>query len=184
MNPSFLGEVVRRNWYLFILLAVCAAGVIVFGRRPAEDLPRSEPRPNPERPADRATSSGSAGTPRRLTPDEETAQTIAQHLAEFNAAPQDERAPALLLSIGNLYLQKLQDYDQAIANYERVIAEYRDWEGIRKAYLQLATAYEKDGQFDRATSVYHEMMRQFPPDSVEYQYAKGRLAEGVTATPE
>lgn len=179
MKRSFLLETVRHNWHLLLVFSVCVSAVALFAGRGANDA------------ADEAISETGRGTPevpspamptqKRLTPAEEAARVIAEHQAELRLDPQSDRAPALLLSIGNLYFQKLQEYDQAISSYERAIAEYPEWEGIQKAYVQLGSAYEKDGQSEKAKSVYEEMMRRFTPDSVAYDYAKKQLGSVAEA---
>ena len=183
MNISFLTEALRHNWYLFLVLAVCAIGIIVLALRPdREDASPIVPG-SPGASTDISNASPAVVQP-RLTPAEEALRTIEAHQAEFDADPGAERAPSLLLSIGNLHAQKTGNYDLAIAGYEKLIAEYPDWEGIRKAFVQLASAYEHKDLWDKAKSVYEEMLRRFPPESIEYQYAQGRLAAHETAVPE
>lgn len=177
-ESTFLAEIVRKNWYLFLALAGCVVVAVMYrGWRsdtppPADAAAQHRTNAAPDLPA-------ATPTAKRLTPAEEAERSIEQHRAEYDAAPNDERAPSLLLSIGNLYLQKLRNYDHAISTYEELISKHPEWEGIRKAYVQLGDAYEKSGQAQKAASVYEEMTRQFPPDSVEFDYATQRLAAGV-----
>jgi len=114
--------------------------------------------------------------PESKTPEEETREVIASHRERMEAAPDSEEAPALLNAMGNLYRQRLGDYDAAIQCYEDLLAQYPDWPGIRAAYLNLATAYREQGNLDYLNWTWRRMMEKFPEDSAEYQYAQQQLA--------
>ncbi len=175
---TFAWEALRNNWHLLLVLVVLV--IVIAGKAVMRDTQPPEPhktqagaRPGAVPPP---TFSPPSGT-KRLTPSERALETIQQHQADLQADPKSEMAPSLLLSIGNLYMQKLQDYPQAIESYERIIVEHPQWDAIQKAYVQLGIAYEKAGNVEKARSVYTEMMKRFAQDSVEYQYAKRQLGE-------
>lgn len=177
MGVTFAWEALRKNWYLLLVLLVLV--IVIAGKMATRSSEPAEPRMTPAAARSGAVPppSLSANGTKRLTPSERALETIQQHQADLQADPKSEMAPSLLLSIGNLYMQKLQDYPQAIESYERIIVEHPQWDAIQKAYVQLGIAYEKSGNVEKARSVYTEMMKRFAQDSVEYQYAQRQLGE-------
>jgi len=111
----------------------------------------------------------------RMTPKEKAESDIAQHRAKIEEAPDSEDAPAYWNAMGNLYAQKLGNYNEAIRCYEIVLSDFPDWPNIRGVYVKLADCYERIGETTKAQRVYRNMMRDFAPDRPEHQYAKQKL---------
>ena len=84
--------------------------------------------------------------------------------------------PGYLLAMGNLYRQKLLDYEEAARCYSLLIHDYPDWEGVPHAYVQLATCYERLNKIQERDWLLEQMMQKLPEDSQEYLYAKTTLS--------
>jgi TolA-binding protein len=77
--------------------------------------------------------------------------------------------------MGNLNFQRLGNYKEAARCYDLLITAYPDWAGVKPAYHQLATCFQRLGDHDNEQRVYKSMMKVFPEDSQEYAYAKKQL---------
>lgn len=167
MNKAFLSDMLRRNWYLVAVLVVCAAW-------PAYKLAGGSTK----------TDGGETGVivepePPVPTPpsvEERTLATIKEHGEQIEADPDAPDAPARLAAMGNLYLQKLGNYQEAARCYELVLVDYPEWEGVGNVYIQVATCYERLEDRQNARRIYEKMLEHFPPDAQEYAYAQGKLA--------
>ncbi|MBI5092715.1 MAG: hypothetical protein HZB26_09780 [Candidatus Hydrogenedentes bacterium] len=117
----------------------------------------------------------SADPPSQASEVEKTIATIREHQQKFDANPQSEDAPGLLSAMGNLYYQRMSSYKEAARCYDLLIVSYPNWPGIKPAYHQLATCYQRLGDRENEQRVYKMMMKAFPEDSQEYLYAKTQL---------
>ncbi len=171
MNYYSLREIIRQNWYLlclFLLLLVVmvfwptAQGNITQETRDGSDLPlREEP----------ASSPGAT----LIQDNRSSAQSqIEEYLRLVQEKPQADDAPSWLTAAGNLYCQRLMDYEKAAQCYEQVLQSYSSWENLRHVYVQLATCYERLEDWEKARRVYRRMMDAFPVDSQEHLYAKAK----------
>ena len=115
----------------------------------------------------------------RKTPQEKALEQIAEHEAKVKADPDHEDAPAYLAAMGNLYRQKLVDYEKAEQCYQRLLMDYPDWDGVRVVYMQLATCYERLDQRENALQVYKQMLKVFPEDSQEHAIAHAAIFDGT-----
>jgi hypothetical protein len=171
-------SVLKNNWYILIGIVVCLAGVGFAVLTREAEAPAVERSPV-------ATNSGRRGTATfasngktfalRATSGEQVQETIAQHLTDAESDPLGEDTPAKLVAAGNLYRQKLLDYAAAANCYEDVIIRHKDWDGVRIAYLQLETCYEKLENTKGLRWLYEQMQQNFPADSQEHQYAALQL---------
>lgn len=109
--------------------------------------------------------------PGRGDPKEKVEAQIAEHKQLLDSNPEDPDTAARLMAVGNLYRQKLMDYEQAAVYYRRVITEFPDSPQITLAFIQLGTCYEKLDDWRAANLLYREMTDKFPEDSQEHQYA-------------
>ena len=170
MDSDFVKNVARDNWYLVALLVLIAVALAV------KFASSKEPEPGAASTAAPAMSAPSAAearpTPTRLTEREQVLATIQEHQDALDTDPEAEDAPARRNAMGNLYLQKFGDYEEAARCFELVLHDYPDWPGIRGVYPKLATCHERMGDSERAREVYREMMDAFPEDSQEHQFAK------------
>jgi tetratricopeptide (TPR) repeat protein len=110
-----------------------------------------------------------------ISKEQKTVETIESHLSKVEEEPTGEDAPVLLCAAGNLYRLKLRNIPEAIRQYERCLMEYPDWEGINRVYCNLAACYEQLGDLQNEQWVYKEILKKFPEDSQEYQFAKAQL---------
>lgn len=175
---TFLTNLTLTDWALGIgaiaAIAVGAVGVFHAGEEPAEPASAVTPtqgasaRAVPE-------DTRSEPLPARPSKEEKTLAIIAAHRQRVEEEPKSEESPALLSAMGNLYRQKLGDYEEAIQCYLWVLDKYPEWHGILRAYLNLAACYERLEQHDDVEWVYKQMMRKFPKDSQEYLFAKAQL---------
>jgi tetratricopeptide (TPR) repeat protein len=99
-------------------------------------------------------------------------ETIRNHQERIDSAPESKEVPAYLNAIGNLYGQKLGEYEKAISYYERILEEYPDWPNIRGVYPKLARYYELAGEQEQSYKTYQRMMKAFPEDSQEHLFAQ------------
>ena len=116
-----------------------------------------------------------APTLKPISPQEKVIEVITSYQEKIDNEPQSEEAPALLSAKGNLYRQKLGDYEKAANAYELLLIDYPNWEGIKAVYPALATCYERLQNMDEADQTYERMMNAFPKDSEEYKYAQAKL---------
>lgn len=173
MSKYQMGNFVAKNWYLFLLLAVCV-GV------PAYYLLSQSPQAAATGNLDAATNIVQVvrATPKpqeRVTPQDKAREAIASHEAKIQAEPGSEDVPALWAAMGNLYRSKLGDYHEAARCYENIFVDHPDWPGMRGVYIQLATCYERTGDIEGARRVYLKMTDEFPEESREYEYAWAKL---------
>ncbi len=113
--------------------------------------------------------------PKRETKEEKARKQIAEHEARLEAEPDGKDTPAFLLATGNLYRQKLRDYEKATEYYLILIKRYPDSPQFSMAYQQLATCYEQLEDGENVRWAYKEMMRAFPDTSQEHLFAKQKL---------
>jgi tetratricopeptide (TPR) repeat protein len=180
MSDSTVKGALRQNWYLVVVMGICvvaaAYGFAVSGgeangedvKQPAfgaQAVPMGGSGPDRLEQLNRASGSSR----------DKVMQTIQSHREKVDAEPEAEDAPALLAAMGNLYRQKLRDYEQAALCYEELLSNHRDWEASRRIYLQLATCYERLENWPSAYRVYTEMAATFPEESQEYEYAQAKL---------
>lgn len=177
MNDE-LGAALRRNWYLVGFCLLCMVTGSVAALRSCSHAPASlavsakEASPS-EHLLRRALDS--PPPPARVSEQESARATIAKYREKVDANPNSAEIPALLSAMGNLYLQRLQDYDEAAQCYVRIVLDFPDWEGAYAIYPQLITCYERKGDQNNINWLCQLMMKRFPEDSQEYQFAKDQL---------
>ncbi len=101
--------------------------------------------------------------------------TINYYKAFLEKNPNHPDTPAILTAIGNLYLNKKMDYKTAASYFEQVIINYSNWEGARSVYTLLSICYDQLNDYRGKIWLYQEIMKNFPPESQEYQFAKKEL---------
>ena len=175
MNREQLIAIVRDNWYLVAALVLCLGlgSHMLAQETRAEAAPAVYPTIAAAHP-DPAVNSVRGPSP-RSTERERAAATIARHRARVDENPAGTDAPVYWHAMGNLYRQKLGDYEQSAQCYERVLLDFPDWDGAHKVYTQLVTCYQRLGDREKVEWVLREMTRVFPEDNVEHQWAKGEL---------
>lgn len=172
---DFLKGGLKDTWYLLVIMVVfIALGVYLYANEsqgPPEHkgptITQTAPLTVPPIPV--------PDQPRRISQQERARAVIEQHEQRLEANPESEEAPALLHAMGNLARHKLGEYERAAQYYEVLLDEYPDWKAISKVYPQLATCYERMGDELSAQSVYRRMIKRFPEDSQEYQFARAQL---------
>lgn len=97
---------------------------------------------------------------------------IREYEQKLEAEPQGPDSPATLMAIGNLYRQKLLNYQEASFYYRQVVTNYPNSPQLSLAYTQLADCYEKLEDWRAAQLVYREIIERFPPESPEHQFAQ------------
>lgn len=164
----------RRNWYLVVAMVGCAAlGVYGALGNDRAEASKSSLASKGVVVAERDDSSPPERV--RMTESEQARSFIEKHEARLAEDPKSPDAPGLLSAMGNLYRQKLGDYERAAQCYERLLYDYPTWEGTRRAYIQLVACYEALKDEDNLRNTYKRMMEVFPPDSQEHIYAKTQL---------
>ena len=113
--------------------------------------------------------------PKRPTAKEEALEIIADYEKKLDAEEPPEDKPALIFATGNLYRQKLRDYAKAAEYYRWILQDYPDSTVASTAYVQLVTCYEQLGDTQSASDLHYEIMKRYPKDSQEYQFAKSKL---------
>jgi tetratricopeptide (TPR) repeat protein len=177
VNGPFLKQALRDNKYLLIALVVIVISIPLFALRSGPDA-QAELRPSDSAAGSAATELDSLEfpvSPARTTVEARARQTISEYQQRFAADPSSEEAPALLGAMGNLYRQKLSDYEQAAGCFEQLINEYPDDPGVRDAHLQLLICYERLGDQENRSRVLRRLMNVYPPGSSEHDYAAEQL---------
>jgi tetratricopeptide (TPR) repeat protein len=182
MSARFWIDGLKQNWYLLAALAVCFGAVGFKVVSPTPDPAPAEAR------AALAARQGAAAMANnglkalqdaRKTPADRAREVIASHQARLEEDPEAEEAPALLTAMGNLHIQKLGDYEEAIQCYEKVLASHPSAPSARSARIHLAASYEHLGDRENAERIYRQMMTVYPEDSQEYKYAETMIFKGT-----
>jgi len=163
----------RDNWYLIMGLAAVVAGIVYFALANGADGPAPADATNEAR----VTREPEYATAARPGADDKALEIIREYEAELAEAPDEERRPQLLEAAGNLYKQKLGDYEAAAKKYQVLIIEHPDWEGIRRVYPQLEVAFRELEDEEGLIWLYRHMMEQLPPETQDYQYAEQQLRQ-------
>lgn len=122
--------------------------------------------------------------PQRRTPKEEAEAQVQQYHVQLRDEPVNENTPAILMAMGNLYRQRLLNYEEAARCYERVIEEFPGAMQISDAYVQLSTCYQRMNALEKANRLHLQMLERFPEDAIEHQFARDQLGwEAGTPTP-
>ena len=116
-------------------------------------------------------------------PAENVKKAIASHQARIDANPDDPESPVLLEAMGNLYMLKLNDYEMAAYCYEQVLSRYPDADKTT-AYIGLVTALEKKGDTEGVNRICREIRKEFPPESVEHQWAAEKTGRQLWEEPD
>ena len=113
--------------------------------------------------------------PQRPDRREQLLETIASHQAAFDADPDAPDAPNYLRAMGNLQMQRLQDFEAAALNFEQIILNYPEWRQDRFLYADLITCYEMLGDTAGLIRVAELMLERFPENSEAYLFALNKL---------
>jgi tetratricopeptide (TPR) repeat protein len=170
-SDSEIGGVVRQNWALLVAIGVLLGGA-GFGYlydRSEEDAISNVNVAAVVPGQAMAVTTAAQSRAERKTPQDLALEQIAEHEEKVQADHED--TPAYLAAMGNLYRQKMVDYEKAAECYERLLMDYKDWDGVRAVYMQLATCYERLDQDEKMISVYKQMLDVFPAESQEHQIA-------------
>ncbi len=172
-------RITSRNAYIACALGVLIIGVVLLtkksGNAQSGDGGVSQPVSSIQQVTMDPQKFKPATPPEPLTAQEETKAKIAEYQKTVDAEPNAENTPALIFAMGNLYLQKLMDYEEAAHCYEALIEKYPEAPNTVDAYAQLSTCYELLNAGEKLNRLHNDMMKKFPPDSQEYLYAKSKL---------
>ena len=178
MRAVLDNPLIRENWHfgLVFVIAIGATAVGFLHGGEAEEKPpeirQDLQQRDRELPREARTR---RPPPERLTEKEKAVKIIEGHQAKFEEDPEGKDAPAYLLAMGTLCCQKLRDYERAAEYYQLLLLDYPDWEMVRPVYIQLATCYERAERPGDAERIFREMLKVFPEDTNEYEYANYRL---------
>jgi len=176
VNKQFLAQTLRDNWYLVVALLLCVAAVgyrlVMPGEAEAPARPAATRTPTTAQPL---VAPPAPQAP--VTRQAEVVTMIDDYRQRVENDPEHPDSAATLMAIGNLYRDRLMDFEQAAAYYEQVIAEYPDSEYRRDVYIQLADCYDRMGNFEMRDAVYRDMLEFFPPESEEHQFARNELGD-------
>lgn len=180
-----LEQFFRKYWY--IIIPAAGLFVVIAWRISSSDAAR-DTGGSPERQKERFGLTAvpeeffrPAPPPQRRTPQEEAEDQVRQYREQLDAEPVNENTPVILMAMGNLYRQRLLNYEEAARCYERVIEEFPNAIQISDAYVQLSTCYERMNAPEKANRLHLKMMERFPEDSVEHQFAREQLGWEFTA---
>jgi len=172
-SDSEIGGVIRQNGPLVIAIAVLLAGAAIVYSRGESEAVSVEGNLDAvmQQNALRAANGEIKARPQRKTPQELAQEQIAEHEATIEANPDSEDTPAYLMAMGNLYRQKMLDYEKAAECYERILKDYPDWNNVRLIYMQLATCYDRMENKEKARDIYKQMLDVFPEGTNEHDIA-------------
>ncbi len=180
MNTRFWLTALKDNWYLLAAMAICV-GAFAYKVAVSGEEAQVEP-------VERTYARVRTGGPRsslstlqrtKADPHKGARQVIESHRAKLEENPRAEEAPAYLNAMGNLYVQKFSDYEEAARCYETLLSDYPESGNVRAACIHLANCYERLEDTQKARRVYRRMMDLFPAHSQEYQYADAMMHEGM-----
>lgn len=173
---------INKGWIVLLVIALVTAaaglaGLLMRAPDPGVAAPENAMRPLPSAMTQQEMQDKMEriSSKNDVEPQEDVEQVIESYRERIEADPNDEERPALYQAMGNLYRQKLLDYEKAAWSYQQIILEHPDWNGIPRIYVNLATCYEKMDDYENTRRIYMEMMRVLPDDSQEYLYAKEKL---------
>lgn len=172
-----------RPWLPVILLLGLAAAVIVLAvimlggeEEPSEETARpSGPSVMPQPIEPRSGLFDAPPPPKRRSPQEKALDLIGEYEERLKTNPNDEENPVILMAMGNLYRQKLMDYEKAAECYEQIVYDHPDSPQVRSAYLQLSTCYEQLNAGERSNRLHLRMIERFPEGSQERLFARSKL---------
>ena len=180
MSREELLQGLKKNWYLIAALVLVVALAAVKFLVGAGDAPGTASGPGAgERPTMPTAPENLDALQAATTPDqqEETRTQIEEYRKKIAEEPKAEDTPAYLMAMGNLYRQKLEDYDEAITCYERIILDFPESTERRPAFLQLEACYLALEDRTGLKWLYEKMVEEFPEDSQEYKYAAQQLED-------
>lgn len=175
MNQVRWREAAAKNWYWLLIAVLCVAvGAykVATGPRPASQ-PGATSSPEPSLTSE--AEKDAAVDSERPSDRDRTLALIAEYKEKVAADPKREDAPALLVAMGNLYRQRLDDSESAAECYARVLVNYPDWPNKRNVYADLEACYKRLEDKQSLEWLYKRMMADCPEDSQEHQYAKVQL---------
>ena len=175
MSRDLIIDALRRNWILAAVIVVCFAVPLVrLGRSPdQDDAPRADSATATDaEPAAVESAAPPLSAERRR---EEALAQIEAHRQAVDRDPESEDAAVRLHAMGNLYRQKLVDYEQAAQCYEQLLAYHPDSAYKRATYVQLLTCYDRLGDSTNRDRISRRIMDEFPEDSQEYEFAESVL---------
>ena len=165
-----------------VLLCIVVVGIVRAARRSAPDRGMSVATAAPTNlDGESQQSIDVVGRPERKSNRQVVLDKIAKHKEKIAENPKRDEVPAYQLAIANLYITKLGDYETASIHLEELISQSPENNLAPQAYAKLAKCYESMGWRDMADATYRRMMRHFPEDSPNHQYAraKRRGAENI-----
>ncbi|MDD3732741.1 MAG: tetratricopeptide repeat protein [candidate division Zixibacteria bacterium] len=104
-------------------------------------------------------------------------EAIAVYLHIRDMFPHDRDKADALSSIGEIYLDKLNDYPRALAYFDTVATTYRSGFGYLNALRSTPLCYLRLGQYEKARESYHHLLRNRLNDDIleEAYYNLARL---------
>lgn len=177
MSTEFLKTFARKNWPFLAALAALWAVIAFHGGQSMLSIATEGPGASAVRAPQRRAPAPIAD-PAALEREAARATILAkvrENEEALKTTTDPVRVAAYLNGIGNMYYQRLQDYEAAAGYFERVVAEHPGCAGIAQTYVQLAMCYERLGQPEKRTATLRRMLEAFPNDSQEYAYAYQEL---------
>jgi tetratricopeptide (TPR) repeat protein len=113
----------------------------------------------------------------RMSEQDKAKALISEYDARLALNPDDPDAAAVLMSMGNLARQKLQNYEQAAHYYRQIITDFPDADNIEMAYIQLGTCYERMDDKPAARRLYRDMRNRFPEGSAAHEFAAAQYGK-------
>ena len=174
--------ILKEQWQLvtaFVFIVVIAAFLAITAGEKEDDISRVVVAPQP--PADPAASPvemvQGPFTRAPVEKEEDTETIIARYQRAIQDDPDSEEAALNLRRIANLNYTRLQNYEEAAKIYEDLIRRFPDWKGTDRAFAALASCYERRGDSVNERYTYERMLKHFDENTVEYKYAKEKLAQ-------
>ncbi len=188
MNQADVGRWLKRNWLIVSLLVAIAAALSWRPNGPdteaVEPAPASAPiettetnAPPPQDVLQKQLDDTLLQQEKQRQLRHDAKSQIDEHLAVLDTGITRDEYATRMCALGNLYQQRILDFETAATYYEVLLDNYSDWSGINGVYFQLIACYTQLEDFPSLRLLYRRMLEFFPEDSIEYKYAATMLED-------
>jgi len=168
-----------KHWYLGGAAAGCVVVAFFMGGKPIQG-PDSIPKAEASIVATVESTVQSTRPPIFATQDTQEDQlraSIAEYKHKIYEEKRTEDSDQDMMRLANILYSNFQEFEEASTYYEMLMVEYPDFEMKSTVYQNLSACYKFMEKIELERGVYRRMAKEFPKDSVEYEYAVFQLKQ-------